>query len=62
LNRIIEIGVEMKLATVLVLALAAHTTNVLAQTPQPGSAAPAATTNAEDEIKTPHGRGHLMPL
>jgi hypothetical protein len=52
----------MKLATVLVLALAAHTTNVLAQTPQPGSAAPAATTNAEDEIKTPHGRGHLMPL
>lgn len=41
----------MKLATILMLALVAHTSSASAQTPQPESAPTAATTNAEVEIK-----------
>jgi ketosteroid isomerase-like protein len=41
----------MKLATILMLALVAHTTGMSAQSRQPESAPTAATTNAEDEIK-----------
>ena len=41
----------MKLATILVVVLLAHTSGELAQTRQPQGAPTAAATNAEDEIK-----------
>lgn len=41
----------MKLATILMIALVAHTTSAWTQTRQPEGAPTAATTNAEDEIK-----------
>jgi|SRR5215813_8021722 len=46
----IEIGVEMKLWTILILTLIAHMSCASAQTRQPGASS-AATASAEDEIK-----------